>query len=1079
MATFKVRSRQGGDTAVKYPPAVLRGGGTYDGDLANPQAPAGEPLEGTLRGGGTYRGTLSDALRIKGGGTYRGDLVNQSLIRGGGTYRGDLRGRFADKVTIRGHGSYRGDLSVLDRIKGGGTYHGDLTGTTPTPIQFGFQRTLVVTAQSDLATGSLDHPLVRNLKLEGVWLKTQPTGRLHSTSAYDLVVDHSGGARMAHEVQQYDATNGRLWLNIKQGAYDPGSANSILILRYGSADQTTETQAPGTVWNHCTGVWSMNDGLDAVAARHLTAGSGSYAAPTGGTLPSGNVAGVFGAQNAQWKKVNPSFVNGMGSFTLELRFSVATGGLAADGLIFRIGTPTPSATAPAGDAAVLVRLVRSLTVDGTAYTNMMFVRSSWSSGSPLTRAVTAFCSPSNSVVAGEQVWHIVCQSGQRAIFYKDGVLLADGGAENATATGSLAVASADELTFGAASGFGGAPNNGLAMTMGRAVLYPRALGAGEIGWINRQLAASWEVVGISAEDARTDTNRGAVAVPMRNATTVNTDYLFDAAAGSHDPNNDSITLTAVGAGANGTASLSAGKIAYRPTSAGIDPVSFTVRDSQTAKTSSSFAVMVNAEAGEEEPDPGDIFAGHNGPMTNLTDTSVTPNVVHRVPSFMKGWERDTAWSTGASPSNGVRFRCPTSKRQFRFGQFNSGNNLEGYCNSAPTFHGANMIGYGADARAAGWGPTNSWAKIAGGPQAPTSTNPLTYSSSDSGNYPNNLTDHANFAYFNQRRATVAMGIYMTTLPFEQATATDVANAIATYDPDGNNAHKWYKAYFTRLKQESNRYGNPVLVLRPNWEGMTQDTGLQLANRTSWFSAGHTREQYNAMMRNFCRAGKEFGPVNMYIVISPSFEITGEGPSPPYPSYEDWLTDNTSVNATTGLPNGGPGTTAWVGYTGTCSSIHPDSRSPRNSTLVQAKSLITGGGSLTSRYYPAKGALDATVKYKIPFFSLEIGPGTPYTNSLLHNQNVKSKFYGDTFIELGQIINRANMYGLIGAFGFLDAGSNLFPTNPNATQSGVNVSFWDNADRENMLRCARAVRKHWGHKTDYGNDTIPDYSTRTD
>ena len=176
----------------------------------------------------------------------------------------------------------------------------------------------------------------------------------------------------------------------------------------------------------------------------------------------------------------------------------------------------------------------------------------------------------------------------------------------------------------------------------------------------------------------------------------------------------------------------------------------------------------------EPPPPGGPFEGHNGPMTTITDTTVTPNVVHTVPAFMKGFERDTDWSVGSAPTQGIRFRDPKSKRQFRPGQFNDFSTYNGFMGCRPLFHGSNLIGYGQNKKN---GPpsdydknaTTTWERIAGGSKTPTNTNPLTYSEQNTGTkfFPNNLKGHPNLGAFRNdpSPATMAVGVYMTTLPF--------------------------------------------------------------------------------------------------------------------------------------------------------------------------------------------------------------------------------------------------------------------------------------------------------------------------
>ena len=197
---------------------------------------------------------------------------------------------------------------------------------------------------------------------------------------------------------------------------------------------------------------------------------------------------------------------------------------------------------------------------------------------------------------------------------------------------------------------------------------------------------------------------------------------------------------------------------------------------------------------------------------------------------------------------------------------------------------------------------------------------------------------------------------------------------------GSAITDWYKAFFWRLNAHAAFYSYPVIVIRPNWEGMNQDTGMKLANSQQWYEAGLNQTEYNAMMRQFCKAGKDWGPKNTYIVFSPAYETTYNGAMDK--TYESYLTDTA---------NQGPGTSAWVGYTGTCASLHPDSK--RNTSRAAAQAIVTGAGMSASKWYWTQRAIDMTVKYSFPFFSLEHGPSVPYGNDRTHNL---TKWLGDTY-----------------------------------------------------------------------------------
>ena len=102
----------------------------------------------------------------------------------------------------------------------------------------------------------------------------------------------------------------------------------------------------------------------------------------------------------------------------------------------------------------------------------------------------------------------------------------------------------------------------------------------------------------------------------------------------------------------------------------------------------------------------------------------------------------------------------------------------------------------------------------------------------------------------------------------------------------------------------------------------------------WYQAGYTQAQYNAMMRKFCRIGKQYGPPNLYIVFSPAFETTvtqalGK-------TYESYLTD---------VSGNGPGSADWGGLHRHLRLSAPDARDARAGSEVNARRLISGGSGL--------------------------------------------------------------------------------------------------------------------------------------
>lgn len=857
-------------------------------------------------------------------------------------------------------------------------------------------------------------------------------GKVVDGTYRDIRFETTSGTQLAHETAIYDGLNGRWagWILLPSWVVN---TKFRFLMYFGKS-------ALGAAEENSAGVWAQAmAAIDPVSGVDGT-GRGRSFTP-GGVAPTSVTTGdrLVGAYGTSSRLVSgtAAWLDGLGTIAIEFwakLSSVPT----ADDIILRVGNATRKLVIradPTGDYGSTTNTIMFSTVlsDGERFTNL----------------------PSSSLDTTDHHYIFSVASGVHKI-WRDGAVITPGGSSG-TAVGSISTGG-DPITIGDPTAIS---NAGVVGGLSKIIFWPFVPGA---TWVAMSYLAQSDpvaLIGCGGLDSAAVSNRAPIAMPLAVAGTSGTKALCNVVTSAVNPDTgETLTCTAAGpASPSGSVERTTTNVNLTVTTASqaVFRVPYTISDG--SKTASSVAIYTISPV---------ISGGvHNGPTITLTYNSTN----YTVPAFMKGFEQDPTWT-----GSGVRFRCPRSKRQFRSGQFNN-NNWAAYCGAAIGFHGANLIGYGATdisdpTRAQVL--TNTWERIAGGPKDPGTggvySDPNTFQATGSKAgvryYPNNLKGHPNLGAFrsDSNSSTLAVGLYMTTLPFQAATPTDVQNA---YSTSATYVDDWYKAFFSRLKDQSTFYDDPVIVIRPNWEAMGQDTGMQLGVGTGlhtaaqWYQAGYTQAQYNAMMRKFCRIGKQYGPPNLYIVFSPAFETTvtqalGK-------TYESYLTD---------VSGNGPGSADWVGYTGTCASVHPDARDARAGSEVNARRLISGGSGLPSKYYPAIDAINCAQKYKIPFFSLEIGPSTPYTNASLHDTVVGPKYYGDSFDELGGIVNDPDNYGLIGAFGFLDQGANLIPGSPTATAPGSPPSFWDANDQTNQIRCSKIIRKHFGSKPTYGGDPIP-------
>lgn len=391
------------------------------------------------------------------------------------------------------------------------------------------------------------------------------------------------------------------------------------------------------------------------------------------------------------------------------------------------------------------------------------------------------------------------------------------------------------------------------------------------------------------------------------------------------------------------------------------------------------------------------FAGHLGPMVNGR------------PLFMKNFE------SYVDGSGNTKYRCPLSGRQFLQGGFSMTDDYHlSKLGSHIAFFGANLVGYQSKSAAF---PTNTWLRIAGGePYNPASPGSFNTAISTADGYTKNkqpdILNHLNLGEW-KNDTTRALGCYVTTIPWNADKQVGIdAAAGAAYVV--NN----YIAYAKRLKAQWLTAGKPVIFVRPNWEGMNQNTGLQLkvgsVTGYNWYAAGLTQAQYNEMMYYFCDALLQEFDGEIYIAFSPAFNSTiGDG-------NPAWVP--TSTGALTYLSYWDRSNGQKVGYNMACGSIHPirgDAPTGNNqdtvgrlNTEAEARGLANGkkqdGTAMTEgANYWFDVAINAAKARKMVFGSLENGMGDD-AGPIGHGP---SRYMGEAYEEIGTRFNDPANYGI--------------------------------------------------------------------
>jgi hypothetical protein len=451
------------------------------------------------------------------------------------------------------------------------------------------RRRLVVPQRTTMAEAAANFVLL--VDESGSWLRhSGQGGHVESPQGFDLRFELEDGTKLAHEIELYDGSAGRLlaWVRL------PGwslSERVRLFLYYGKAGLGAGEADPAAVWVDYLAVWDARTGADRSGnGRHLTA-SGIEAGQLIG--PAGSFSGTALASTTAL-----AGLAGHTALTFQARVKAdaatlgTSRGLLAQGL--RNGNDP--------DHGLVLRHAATGFRGGAR--NIFIWSVATSAG--LARLESAADAQSTAACSLHAVW----RSGELPQLYLDGA------ATVASWAGSIVanVATADQALTGTT-----------VMPTGAFVLGAGPLAGEPGGWrglidevrLRAAVPSSARIAaehasqadpqgfyGIGDRDDATAAPASAVAVPVTVATTAGERIDVDVLALAHVPAGAAVpVLQAVGQPANGLATIVSGKVRYTPNAgfSGNDSLTYTLASGGKSSTA-KIAVAVSAMA-QELPTP--------------------------------------------------------------------------------------------------------------------------------------------------------------------------------------------------------------------------------------------------------------------------------------------------------------------------------------------------------------------------------------------------------------------------------------------------------------------------------------------
>ncbi|WP_084506353.1 DUF2341 domain-containing protein [Geminicoccus roseus] len=438
------------------------------------------------------------------------------------------------------------------------------------PNGYRYRRRIVI-PRSSLSEGSLmDFPML--VELAGNWLKHKGAsgGRLESLVGLDLRFESASGTRLDHEAEAYSGNNGtlRAWVRLPSLT---STADTTIFLYYGKAGLTISEENVGGVWKDYLAVYHLPSTSD------RTGRGRDLAATAVGTSSLVGDAGAFNGASSEMTCALPTFLDGLSAYSIQAWVQPARVG--TDLGILSVGPVTGRDDA----------MGFCLRYDAAGYsgggTNVLLVEHQ------LTNGRSRVESASDVQRTSRQHLTVTWQQNANPQIWIDGVVSAP--------------------TYGTPVRSGTSSFSNGPLRIGRAALDQSTSWEGAIDEVrlrSQALPANWlkaeylnhrrpsAFYGLGGEDVFGAGNKAPVAIPNRVATARNTAITIDVLADDIDPENGARSLVAgqVTTPANGTATISSGKIVYMPSSGfvGEDSFNYTMQDAQNATSVGTVLVDV-------------------------------------------------------------------------------------------------------------------------------------------------------------------------------------------------------------------------------------------------------------------------------------------------------------------------------------------------------------------------------------------------------------------------------------------------------------------------------------------------------
>jgi hypothetical protein len=417
------------------------------------------------------------------------------------------------------------------------------------------------------------------------------SGRLQSSSGWDLLFTDASDSPLDFEIQSYTAATGALiaWVRLPSWAL---SSQYRFRLYYGKAGLTVTPSDPSATWAGELRVW------DALTGADLT-GNGSTLTISGVTT--GTLIGEAGSYDGTdiASRSNLSIWGGLTGLTVRTLIDIGEASLGTDDGIFSDGPDSFEDS----DYTFVLRL------DANGYfgnANNAFMWSVLTAGGE-----QRIESAANVQQTGELYLGARYGTAQGSSLWIDRALTTP----TSSSTPNGAALAAVEGVFQIGAGPKDATGEGVTATIGRVIARSAHLSAAWMGVERDSWVFRATFLGRSVETSPGD-DLGPIAVPLYATVAQGESVTLNATAAAYDPQGGGLTVSAIGTPGDGGTSESAGVITYTPDESftGDDSFTFTVSDgtntsTATARVRVSTASDIGDSAGNSSLFARGLFSG--------------------------------------------------------------------------------------------------------------------------------------------------------------------------------------------------------------------------------------------------------------------------------------------------------------------------------------------------------------------------------------------------------------------------------------------------------------------------------------